>query len=351
MAKVFIRKGKWQQQDIEKMTFDAISPEVMSGRNGFYVSVDGKQLGALTRTVRVYIDKRDDAKFEGEATSVASDDFVDDENDEVSVVNAPLSGDYAEETEDETIARINDRFEILEEMTEAAADGTIRGLIVTGSPGVGKSFGVEKTLRETTFVAGINGADTYEVVRGSISPIGLYKKLYQYRGKGQVLVFDDSDVVFFDQVSLGLLKAALDTSRFRSLSWETLSRDLEENNIPNRFEYEGSVIFITNMDLESTKSKQLKPHFDALISRSHYLDLTVKTNRDKFLRIKSLVKNGSILRDHNLGPEREQEILDFIQTNVNNLRELSLRTTVKIADIAKMNPTGWRRICSLTCCR
>jgi hypothetical protein len=165
------------------------------------------------------------------------------------------------------------------------------------------------------------------------------------------VVFDDCDAVFFDQTSLAILKAALDTTPRRVISWNTNSYDLRESGIPNKFEFFGAVIFITNMDLENTKSKQLKPHFEAIMSRSHYLNLTIKTRRDKFLRIKSLVEGHGFLDKYSFSEHTKVDIMEFIQDNVDKLRELSLRTTIKIADIAKMKPNDWKRICMMTVCK
>jgi GTP1/Obg family GTP-binding protein len=48
----------------------------------------------------------------------------------------------AKETEEQAMDRIRERFEILTEMTKAAIGGDIRAMIVSGPPGVGKSYGV-----------------------------------------------------------------------------------------------------------------------------------------------------------------------------------------------------------------
>jgi hypothetical protein len=349
MTKVFVHQGQWRNQTIENMEFDLISNGIMSGRNGDYVTVKGDPVGSNTDTIRIYINKKSDVNIMG---NISSDDEDDDTNEEVTNHVIPMDGEYNGETEDDAIDRINTRFEVLEEMTEAAAQSLIRGMIVSGAPGTGKSFGVEKTLHMNALNSFLtDGRIPYEIIRGNITAIGLYKKLHEFCNEGDVLVFDDSDAVFFDPISLSLLKVALDTSSKRTISWNSNSYDLVERGIPNSFQFEGSVIFITNMDLENTKSKQLKPHFDALISRSHYLDLTIKTNRDKYLRIKGLVKKNNMLTNHGVSENTSQEILDYIKENVSNLRELSLRTTLKIADVAKMKPNGWKKLCDMTVCK
>ena len=54
-----------------------------------------------------------------------------------------------QETEEQALDRIKTRFDILTEMTEATQEGTVRAMIVSGPPGVGKSYGVEEQLNKT----------------------------------------------------------------------------------------------------------------------------------------------------------------------------------------------------------
>lgn len=343
MTKVFVRNGIWRDKEIQKMEFDLVSDGIMQGRNGKYVTVVGEPVQANTKTIRIYIEKDCDVKFS---------DNVDIDEDEDQIEDDITNDDFIEETDEEIVARINDRFEVLTEMSEACASGIIKSLIVEGSAGAGKSFNVERALENFKFHNTFSGdSEPYEFIRGNISPIGLYKKLYEMREEGQTIVFDDCDSVFYDQISLAILKAALDTTPRRVISWNTNSFDLRDQNIPTKFEFMGAIIFITNMDLDNTKSKQLKPHFEAIMSRSHYLNLTIKSRRDKFLRIQSLVRDGDFLDGYNFKAETKTEILQFIENNVDRLRELSLRTTVKIADIAKMKPSDWKRICTMTVCK
>jgi GTP1/Obg family GTP-binding protein len=56
------------------------------------------------------------------------------------------------ETEDQIMTRIRERFDILNEMTKACVNGDIRAMIVSGPPGVGKSFGVEQEIEKATLV-------------------------------------------------------------------------------------------------------------------------------------------------------------------------------------------------------
>jgi hypothetical protein len=259
--------------------------------------------------------------------------------------------EVARETDDEIMTRIKERFEILEDMTKGVRKGDVRAMIVSGPPGVGKSFGVEAVLtKDDLFDKMGERKPRYEIVKGAMSAIGLYSKLYEFSKKGHVLVFDDCDSVLLDELSLNILKAALDSSKKRTISWNTDSRILRSEGIPNQFEYNGSAIFITNIKFEHVRSKKLRDHLDALESRCHYLDLTIDTTREKILRIKQIVGDG-MLNDYDLEESAKQEVVDFISDNKDKMRELSLRMVIKLADLRASMPAKWQSVAQLTCMR
>jgi hypothetical protein len=252
------------------------------------------------------------------------------------------------ETDEQAIERIRERFDILDQMAEGTTTGAVRAMIVSGPPGVGKSFGVEKVLEQASlFDKMASRKNRFEVVKGAMSALGLYAKLYKFSDEGNVLVFDDCDSILLDDLSLNILKAALDSSKKRFISWNTDSSMLGREGIPDRFEFKGSVIFITNIKFEHVRSKKLKDHLDALESRCHYLDLTMDTQRDKFLRIKQIVRDG-MLDSYDFEEHAAQEIVDYMWEMKSRLRELSLRTVLKIADLRKMSEHNWRRLAETT---
>jgi len=259
------------------------------------------------------------------------------------------------ETDDEIKERLRERFQILEDMTKAAKSGKVRAMIVTGPPGVGKSYGVEHVLSRHDLLADIANDEKlkkYEVVKGAMSALGLYRKLYEYSDRKCVLVFDDCDSVLLDDLSLNILKAALDSSDKRMIHWNTDSHVLDREGIPNKFEFRGGAIFITNIKFEHVKSKKLKDHLDALESRCHYLDLTIDTEREKILRIRQIVEDGMLDKYEFDNPEGAvSELLAFIDTNKKKLRELSLRMVLKLADLRQSFPDRWERVAEVSCMR
>ena len=258
------------------------------------------------------------------------------------------------ETDEEIMTRLGQRFEILEDMTRAVKRGDVRAMIVTGPPGVGKSFGVEKVLSKHDVFATVaddKKLKKYEVVKGAMSAIGLYRKLYEYSDKKSILVFDDCDSVLLDDLSLNILKAALDSSKKRMIHWNTDARSLKENGVPNSFEFKGGAIFISNIKFDHVKSKKLRDHLEALESRCHYLDLTIDTTREKLLRIEQVVTQHGMLDDYELDDMAKHDVVEFIKTNAARMRELSLRMVLKVADIRKSMPNNWQAVVEVTCMR
>lgn len=256
-------------------------------------------------------------------------------------------------TDEEIMDRLRNRFQILDDMTRAVKKGDVRAMIVTGPPGVGKSFGVEKVLSKHDVFANVAQDERlkkYEVVKGAMSAIGLYTKLYEYRNAKNILVFDDCDSVLLDELSLNILKAALDSSKKRTISWNTDSRLLRQEDVPNKFEFNGGAVFITNIKFENVRSKKLKDHLEALESRCHYLDLTIDTEREKLLRIRQVVAECGMLDDYEFSDLDKMLLLDFIDDNKKKLRELSLRMVLKLADLKKAMP-NWQAVAEVTCMR
>ena len=254
----------------------------------------------------------------------------------------------AHESDEQIVERLRSRFQVLQDMTQAVKAGTVRAMIVTGPPGVGKSFGVEEVLsRQDLFNTLGNKKPKYEIVKGAMSAIGLYSKLYEFSERGNVIVFDDCDSVLLDDLSLNILKAALDSSKKRTISWNTDSRMLRQEGVPDKFEFKAGAIFITNIKFENVRSKKLQDHLAALESRCHYIDLQMDTDREKVLRIKQITEDG-MLETYDFENDEKTEIVDYIVENRAKMRELSLRTVLKVADLRKSFPMSWKQMAEVT---
>jgi len=264
---------------------------------------------------------------------------------------ALLKVTYAEaskrETDAQIEARLADRFDILDILTEGTIVGNSRALIVSGAPGVGKSFGVEKMLRQYD-----PSGETYTIVKGYTRPTGLVKLLYQYRHAGNIIVFDDADSVFQDDIGLNILKCVADTTDRRTVSWLSEGKLVDETTaeiIPRSFDFEGGIIFLSNLNFEYMidKGSRIAPHLEAMMSRAFYLDLSMRSKRDSLIRIRQVIKAGMLA---DLPPASRDDVVGFIEANFERMRELSLRSAVKLAALRKTS-AQWSKIASITMLR
>ena len=343
-----IEQGSYRGQDMSGRIFPILKDyqRFSGGKEGGFVTVDCSELDGFEGLdkARINVPGIEDLTLTTEgAYQIARD--------ELKANTAPVAQTAGTETDEQAIERIAARFSILDEMAEAVSSSKVRAMIVSGPPGIGKSYGVERALEKKSMFDDIAGSKRkFEVVKGAMSAIGLYKKLYEHSGKGHVVCFDDCDAILYDDLALNLLKAALDTGKKRTLHWNTESRTLMAEGMPNSFEFFGGVIFITNIKFDNVKSKKLQDHLQALQSRCHYLDLTIDSMRDRMLRIRQIVGTG-MLEKYAMGREEEDRLVKFIYDNKHKLREISLRMVLKIADLWKMSPDRYQHLAEQTCMR
>ena len=320
-------KIRGKDTDMTGLVFPMVE-EFKVGAQGGYVTVDGAAVnGFPDRNIKIKV-----AGPEG-----------------YELVGDDVQSTVREESDAEIVERIRERFDMLKDMTKAVKKGNVRAMIVSGPPGVGKSHGVEEVLDRYATMETLGAGKTHEVIKGAMSPIGLYCKLFKMADKGKVVVFDNCDSIFQDDLSLNILKAALDSKKNRWIHWNTDSFKLRNEGVPDKFKFEASAIFITNLKFDKVKGK-LREHLEALESRCHYMDLTIDTEKDKVLRIKQVVADG-MLDDRKLDDEVKTDIMDFVDVNKNKLRELSLRTVLKVADLAEAFPTKWEAMAENTVMR
>ena len=340
MSTIRILLGSYRNQPVVDEVFTLVKG-FQTGKKGNYITVRNEgQFAIAIDEVKVKVDTIEDIEFmNGEAVIGNTVEFK-------------AKHEVPSETEEEAMNRIAERFGILDEMSRACISGDIRAMIVAGPPGVGKSYGVETQMEKASMFDKIAGKRVrFNVVKGAMTALGLYAQLYKYSDSKNVLIFDDCDSVFADELALNILKAALDSGKTRKICWNSDSRLLRDEGIPNQFNFNGSAIFITNLKFDNIKSKKLQDHLEALQSRCHFLDLTINSERDKMLRIKQVHRDadGGLFKDYDFEESKTDEILAFMWENHGKLRELSLRMCLKIADLIKISPTNWKNLARTTC--
>ena len=334
MSTIRIKSGTYRNITVKNEVFTLVKGYQLTKKGGTVTVKNDGQFPGWGEQVKVNVDNQEAIEFLSGKVE-----------DQVSKVQVKV-----EESETDAMNRIASRFAVLDEMSKACIAGDIRAMIVTGPAGIGKSHGVTTQMEKASMFDKIGGKrPRFEIVKGAMSGIGLFATLYKYSDAKNVLVFDDCDI-WEDQDAINVLKGALDSGKTRRISWNKDSRILRDEGIPNTFNFNGSVIFITNKTFDNKKSSKMQPHLDALQSRCHFLDLTVDTERDKMLRIKQVHRDadGGLFADYDFSQEQTDEIMAFIDTNHTKLREVSLRMCLKIADLVKIS-ANWRELAKATC--
>ena len=228
-------------------------------------------------------------------------------------------------------------FEDLEMLTQVVSEKKVNSLLVNGSAGVGKTHTVLETLNN----AGLVKDQDYIVLKSKTSPLGLYMTLFINNDK--IIVLDDMDDALKNDDCASILKAALDSYEVREISWSSKkmintvgvkkeTRTQIENEartallngetdvlLPNRFIFQGQVIFISNMSSDKFDS--------AVKSRSVAIDLTL-SDKQIFGRMKSVV---SKMKNVSIAKKALANIID--KYNAGQVSAPNIRTVMNYANV------------------
>ena len=264
------------------------------------------------------------------------------------IVGMPKSVDTLTDAQIE--AEIEDRFEVMELLTQAVIDRSVKSMIVSGAAGIGKTYTIDRMLLEAEKQGKIS---KFSMLGGSCTAIGLYLQLWNHQNEGNVLVLDDLDSIFDDQEALNLLKGALDTGRQRQISWLGASKFLEQEGADDTFEFNGTVIFITNHNFDEriAKGTKMSPHYEALISRCMYLDLGIHSMREVIVRIRQVIRKSDMMKKLGVSKAETDHMMDWLMANKDDLRKVDLRTMIKLAQAMKASKKGWQKIAKAALCR
>jgi hypothetical protein len=264
-----------------------------------------------------------------------------------------VASSIVQKTDEELLDSMRRRFRTLDRMAAGVVAGRVRSMIVSGPAGIGKTYTIEGMLES----AADDSKITYQKISGYVKPTGIFKALWNNRHDNSVILIDDADSAFGDEVALNLLKTALDSGKRRMITWgsEKIFMDEVGEEIPSTFEFRGSVIFITNLNFETmiAQGKSLAPHFQALISRSFYIDLNFDSAREYILRIEDVLRNTDMAYTVGLNDKNVEYLISYIKDNANRMRELSLRMVLKMANILSFADSidDFEDIAGTTCLR
>jgi hypothetical protein len=229
-----------------------------------------------------------------------------------------------------------DVFKAIELYTTQVARKKSNSLIISGMSGIGKTQVVKETLKEL----GLTPETDYYFATGTVTAAGLYELLFKNRTS--LTVFDDCDAVFKDPDSVNMLKGALDTYDVREITkltkgntFETRGMSdgeieekwIESGKMPNKFEFRGQIIFISNLGEDK---------FDkAILSRSLHVD--VHLNREEVIgRMRDIMKKINPNVDIT---EKEEalEYLIYITENFPVKFDLNIRTLIHSINLRSGN--------------
>jgi hypothetical protein len=233
---------------------------------------------------------------------------------------------------------INDRFGFVEKLVTMVASNVQPSAVITGEGGLGKTYTVTKTLEANgykdisdlaEFQVGqvVNTRKCFTMVKGFSTAKGLYRTLFE--NNKSVIVFDDCDAVLKDPVALNLLKGALDSYGKRIISWNA---DMRDEDLPRSFNFEGRVIFISNMDQDKIDQ--------AIRSRSMMIDLSMTLDQ-KIDRMEFIAKSAEFLPEYDA--KVKTDALALIREIKDECKEISLRTLISVAKIRASNK-DWKEL-------
>lgn len=247
-----------------------------------------------------------------------------------------LAGDMetaiAVATEKDNRFDINTRFGFVEKLVNMVASGVQPSAVITGEGGLGKTYTVTKTLEANgykdisdlaDFQVGsiINTRKCFTTVKGYSTAKGLYRTLFE--NNKSIIVFDDCDAILKDPVALNILKSALDSYGKRIISWNA---DMRDDDLPRSFNFEGRVIFISNMTQDRIDQ--------AIRSRSMMIDLSMNSAQ-KIERMEHIAKSDEFLPEYD--SKIKEDALALIKEIKDDCKEISLRTLIAVCKVRASN--------------
>ena len=253
-------------------------------------------------------------------------------------------------SQDEKWDALDKHYDRLRRAIKMTTSGDGMSLIVNGSAGMGKTEFATDIIEQHGKDTGIN----HGMVSGTLSAVMLFERLYKHRGRGVVLLVDDTDKILEDVESIEILKGALDTKE-KMLDWSKYSQAHKSRGIPDNFRYEGKMIIVTNKQLRTTSGDNLsiaQQRLQPLQSRVSYFRAGLPNVEWNVEAIKMFASKYQSKHDENgaiyelrcfrgVDQNVQNEIISWIEKEAENIREVSFRTVAKLVKFHQQEPKYW----------
>jgi hypothetical protein len=224
----------------------------------------------------------------------------------------------------ETRFTVHQRFGFIATLADMVAQKQAKSLVVTGSGGLGKTFEVLAAMKRNNLVED----EDYMVIKGFSTPKSMYRCLWE--NAERIVIFDDCDSVFDNVTAISILKSALDSYEKRIVCWLTeLVR--EGDDLPQRFEFKGGIIFVSNLSLGDIDQ--------TILSRALFVDVSM-TAKEKIDRIKAL---AAAMRP-DLSMKAKLGIIKHLNGLRDKIGDLNIRSFLKTCEIYSANPKQWKNV-------
>jgi hypothetical protein len=246
-----------------------------------------------------------------------------------------------------------DRFDTVYKLSKIFATGQSaqKGIIVSGDAGTGKSHYVQKSFID----AGVTENVDYNKSK-SFTAAALYVKLYLYRNPGDIIAFDDCNLEGMGsgdfRALIDLFKGATEmTKGDRILGWERATTNplMKENGVPSQFNFQGSIVWITNSTF-SQLEKKFGVHWEAIQSR--FIQVPIYLNdQEKLMYTLYLIEEVGMLtgatcqtKEGGYPDEIVKMTTNYIRSNYKHMSNVTARVAAKIADTIEHFPNDWEMI-------
>jgi hypothetical protein len=206
--------------------------------------------------------------------------------------------------------------------------------MICGPPGTSKTYIMRRTLHFEKYRPRID----YSIEKGaSLGLNDVYALLYY--NKNRILILDDFDTPLKNVETINLLKSITDSYDRRIVSLpkerklDTVETGGNASAVPQKFEFKGKLIIITNLERKEIDS--------ALLSRIPVFEVR--------LNMEEIIKNiGEMIHwiNPNVPDNIKHEVYDYIIELFEKDKNISLdfRTFKTSVDVRIGNPSGWKEM-------